>query len=174
MRFSMWLRTRRRVLVKVVVAVVGSLLAGAAIGLAFAALTGDDGPSTKVAGAAVRVQIVSAIMHPAGTAKGRARQRARLSVHARVINTTSSETTFERPRLQSGAALLGIDRNAVQPAGALLRPIAPGSTADGVLRYETAGDLTRRLASRRRATLRIAGRTMAITVIIGSPASRNG
>lgn len=184
MTFSLWLRTRRRTLVTLLGAVLGAVAAGAAIGLAGASLSGGDRTATSPPPDAqpargdptrlidVNVRIVSAILHPAGTARGRSRQRARLSVHARVTNRRDRTIALGRPKLHSGLSLLEIDAHADKLAGALLRPLRPGSTADGVLRYETAGTITQRLTTMRRFALRIAGRTIRAKIKVGSPARR--
>lgn len=173
--------------------VVAAIAAGTAIGVAGVSLTRDDGASTTGGpGAApsgssqrsgarvaptftdVSVRMVSAILHPAETARGRRRQRARLSVHAVVMNGRDSAVVLGRPQLLSGRTKLGVDMHADAPAGALLRRLPAGATADGVLRFETAGPVTRQLTSERRVALRIAGRTVRATVKLGTPAKPAG
>ncbi|MGH2840034.1 MAG: hypothetical protein ACRDKY_04325 [Solirubrobacteraceae bacterium] len=174
MRVSTWLRMRRRMLATTFCAVVAAIAVGAVIGFAGASLLSDDGASTTDADddEEVTVRIVSAILHPAGTARGRSRQRARLSVHARVTNGGARAVRFPPPRLETGTTLLAVDAHAGAAAGALLRPVPARSTADGVLRYEAAGAVTRRLTSGRRAVLRIAGRSIRLQLTLGSPARR--
>lgn len=121
-----------------------------------------------------RIRVISAVLQPASTPRGRARQRARLTVRVRVTNRAAERLTSPAPMLLSGADLVGVDSNANDVAGPLLEPIAAGESATGELRFETAGEVTKRLTDVRRGRLRIANRTVAVRVTIGDPARSSG
>lgn len=182
---------RRRVRLKPLVPVAAALVVGAAIGFGGASLVGDDNPllrkehaDTSTQGSqpggapavpetsGVKVQIVSAILHPAGTARGRRRKRARLNVHMRLTNNSASTFTLGRVRLQLGSTLLDIDPHARKVAAPLLRLLPASATAEGVLRYETGGAGTQRLISKRVAALRVAGRIVLTKVTVGTVVHR--
>lgn len=124
------------------------------------------GPSSD----APRVRVVSAVLLSATTRRSRARRRARLSVRVRVTNRDRRRLVRPAPTLLSGGARVRVDPHAAEAGGALLRPLVPGVTAAGELRFETAGEVTQRLSDERRARLRIAGRTVTLRVRIGGPA----
>jgi hypothetical protein len=115
----------------------------------------------------VRVRVISSILHRGSTRTGRRSNRARLSVHVRVTNHGKRTIANVRPVLMADTRPRA-DPTAVDTTRSLLR-VRPGSTADGTVRFETAGAVTRHLVSTRRARLRIAGRTATLTVRIGSP-----
>ena len=116
----------------------------------------------------VRVRIVSAILHPASTASGKRRSRARLSVHVRVTNRGSRRISPARPLLISGDARVKTDRNQ-DTAETHLGALDPGDTGDVTLRFEIAGVVTQRVQQELRARLTIAGRTTSATVKVGNP-----
>ncbi len=129
--------------------------------------------STAPASAAIRVRLLGAVLHPAASPDAIARKRARVSVRAQLTNTSARAMTIAPPRLMSGRHGKLVDRHAAAAAGALLEPIAPRASAEGVLRFEIAGELTRRVTSMRRAALRIGGRTLWVPVVVGAPARRS-
>lgn len=112
-----------------------------------------------------RVRILSAVLYPASTRRGRARQRARVAVRVRLTSRSVKTLPAQAPTLIAGTARLRADRRATDVAGPLLRPLAPGKTATGELRFETTGSATRRLTNQRRARLSIAGRTVRVSKI---------
>lgn len=116
----------------------------------------------------VRVRVVASVLHRASTPTGRRSNRARLSVHVRVTNRGKRTIADAEPALVAGKRVRA-DPSAGKTGRSLLRPIRPGSTADGTLRFETAGAVTARLVRARRARLRIAGRTATLKVRIGRP-----
>lgn len=153
-------------------------IAGLVVGVGLAVLDGDDAPQravvTSTATTATGVpepgyngrsgpMIVRAEMLRATSASGRRRGRARLTVTVRMRNGTDRPRAApSRPTLLVGDRAVRADRVAAGFAGGLLEPLAPHSTATGMLRFETAGATTRRLLQRRRALLRIAGRTLPV------------
>jgi len=119
----------------------------------------------------VQVRVVSAILHPATSASGKRRRRARLSVHVRVTNRGSRSITLARPVLVSGDARLKSDAKQ-DAADTNLAAIDPGETSDVTLRFEIAGAVTQRVQEELRARLTIADRNVAATVKVGSPVSQ--
>jgi hypothetical protein len=113
-----------------------------------------------------RVRIVSAVLFPAATASGRARQRARISVRVRVTNRDSKTLTPPNSLLLTGSDRISVDTRADEAAGALLKPIAPSKTANGELRFEIAGTVTQRLTDKPRARLAIVNRIVALKITI--------
>jgi hypothetical protein len=109
------------------------------------------------------------VLHRESAPSARRRRRAVLAVHVRVVNRGKRTIANLAPALDAGARGRA-GPSAKDSTGSLLRPVRPGSTADGTLRFKTAGALTDRLTSRRRAQLRIAGKTVTLNVLIGSPA----
>ena len=134
------------------------------------ATTTGDRTTPSPSSTAPRVRVISAVLFSATTSRSRARRRARLTVRARVTNPDGGRLTRPAPTLLSGEARVRADPRAAKVAGGLLEPLAPGATAAGELRFETAGAVTQRLSDARRARLRIAGRTVAVRVSNGGPA----
>jgi len=179
-----------RGLAKLVAVLASVAVGGLAIGAALAKLSGDSGGATggPPAGSAsnpttatsekrastrgqkpanaVRVRVVSAILHPASSSSGKRRQRARLSVHVRVTNRGSRRFVPSRPVLVSGDVRLKTDRNQ-DSADTNLEALAPGATGDVTLRFETAGTVTQRVRQQLRARLVIAGRQVTAPVKLG-------
>lgn len=124
--------------------------------------------SSRPGASRVRVHVVSTVLHRGLTAVARRRNRARLAVHVRVVNHGKRGIANVKPLLIARAAVRA-NPAANDARGSLLRPVAPGSAAEGTLRFETAGAVTTRLVSTRRARLRIAGKTVRLTVQIGRP-----
>lgn len=112
----------------------------------------------------------SAVLTPAGTASGQARQRARLSVRVQVRNRTDQSISLPEAVLVVGEEEVGPDPNAADAAGPLLRPLAPGDRAVGELRFETQGTVNRQLTQQTEARLRYSGRTSPLSIEIGPPA----
>ena len=137
-------------------------------------LTSTSSASTSaesVAGGSrpARIAILSTVLHPAAGLRGQQRRRARLSVGVRVTNRGDRTITVGSPVLVAGGRVQ-VDRNATAAAADLLLPIPAGSSARGVLRFETAGAITDHLTSTQRASLQIRGRTVALRVRIGNRA----
>ena len=157
-----------------------ALLAAAAaggIGTGAASLTRESTTATAPAAGApdpatsVDIEVVAAVLHPAASASGKLRKRARQSVELRVTNRATSAVTLERPSLQSDGRTARADLNARDEARGLLGPIAGGASIRGVLRFETAGALSDSLKDAKRATLRYAGRELSLRVKVGGPAA---
>jgi hypothetical protein len=117
---------------------------------------------------AARVRVVSVVFHRESAPSARRRRRAVLAIHVRVVNRGRRAIANVAPVLVVGARRR-VEPSAQDSTGSLLRLLRPGSTADGTLRFKTAGGLTDRLASRRRAQLRIAGKPVTLKVLIGRP-----
>lgn len=196
----MWLRGLLKLAAVILVAGAG----GTALGIAIAALTGDDGPPSVATEARtdtakraetadvttsapapptttpassdqdllkqVRVTVGRAVLHPARTPSGRARQRARLGVRVTVINNGAERVVLARPSLL--AARQRIPSNAAADAPATrLEAIAPGQAVKVTLQFETAGAVTQQLTSQKRARVLIARRSSPVTVTVGPPVS---
>lgn len=191
------LRLALRGLAKLISVVVVAGAAGVGLGVALSELTGDSaedtsgggskpGAETSTAGttatrathtttnkrpssaSTARVQVVSVVLHRQSAPSARRRLRAVLAIHVRVVNRGTRAIANLAPVLVAGPRRQA-DPSAADSTGSLLRPLRPRSTADGTLRFRTAGTLTDRLAGRRRAQLRVAGRTVALKVLIGRP-----
>lgn len=124
-------------------------------------------PSPQVTRA--RVQVVTAFLQPALAPRGRRRHRARLSVHVRVTNDGKVRIEDLAPLLVASGKRVAPDPLASDTTGSLLRPLAPGATAGGRLRFETAGAVTDQLAKARRGVLQIAGGTVPFELKMGRP-----
>jgi len=118
---------------------------------------------------AVLVEVVSAVLHRVPTPAAQRRDRARLSVHVRIANQGERTVANAAPVVLAAQQSVPADRSAVDASGSLLRPIAAGSVADGTLRFEISGAVTESVVRARRARLRIAGKTINKSVVIGSP-----
>jgi hypothetical protein len=125
-------------------------------------------PATGAAhGRTNRVRILSAVLYPAATAGGQARRRARIVVRVRVTNRGAAALAPQDALLLAGDRRVAADPRASTVARSLRRPLAAGARATGELRFETAGAVTRLLTTKRRALLRMAGRTVAMAITIG-------
>jgi hypothetical protein len=175
------LRSHARTIPRFIVAGVVAAAAGLGIGSGVSLVADDDSravSSTSTAPApngtgssstrAVRVRVVSAYLELATTRRGRSRDRARLSVNVRVTNGGKNVIEHTSPVLMSKTRVRP-DPLARSTTGSLLRPIPPAVTAGGRLRFETAGAVTRQLVATRWARLRIAGRTVPVSVKLGPP-----
>ncbi len=114
------------------------------------------------------VRVVKAVLFPAATQRGRALQRARVSVRVRVTNRGSEPLDPGKPRLIVDDERVGVDPRAVKIAGDVLKSIPPGKSETGELRFETSGALTQRLKDKPSARLRIAGRIASVDIAISS------
>jgi hypothetical protein len=124
---------------------------------------GQRGAST------VRVQVVSAVLHPAITPSGRRRNRAGLAVHVRVTNRGSRRRVIIlRPVLVSGGVRVLTDPH-TDTAATKRRTLDPAATADVTLRFEIAGAVTTRVRRQRRVRVIVAGRNVIASVIRGRP-----
>lgn len=141
-----------------------------ALAIVLIATRSADSPRIPTPIEPVRVRVVSTILHPAATPAGRRRGAARVGVHLRVTNPRGNRPlTLEQTVLLSGGEALTYDPAQIVAARSLLRPLAPGATADGTLRFEPRGEFTERLTTELRASLRIADRTVPLTLKIGRP-----
>lgn len=163
-----------RGLVRFVPALVAAVLAGAVLGSAISELTGsDDGAgaleyaATTTTGSStstspIRTRVVTAVLHPAATRSGKRRQRARLGVRINVENTGTDRVALSRPSLLAARQRV--------PTGSSLQPLAAAEARDTTVRFETAGAVTRQLTTQKRARILVGGRSVPVTVIVGSPA----
>ena len=124
-------------------------------------------PREASAAGAVKVRVISAILHPSASSTGRRRHAARVSVHVRIDNRGSRRVTLPDPMLLTGGAGLAYDRRQFT-----LGPLQPGATVDARLRFEPRSAFTQRLVTDRDAQLQIAGRTVPLTLEIGTPVTK--
>ena len=116
----------------------------------------------------VRVTVGSAVLHPAATPSGRARNRARLGVRVTVVNRGTQRVVLPRPSLL--AARQRVPTNAAADAPAThLEAIDAGQTVRVTLQFETAGAVTEQLTTQKRARVLVAGRSSPIVVTVGPP-----
>lgn len=187
-----------RGLAKFVAVVVAAGLAGALIGIGLAKLSGNDSSSdpilpattageatttstpattgtstTATTAAAVtpgvyRVPIVkvqSAQLGPVSDSTGRALVAVRVSL----TNRGNRDLTIKTPTLLSGQDVVTLAASRRPAAGALLKPIAPGDTAEGVLRFTLASAIAQRLTATPAARLRVGNRTVAVRLTTNQP-----
>jgi hypothetical protein len=175
-----------RSLAKLAAVVVVGAAIGAGAGIGTSALTEDgstaSSPPARRAASATRtapsagsrpavpvsVRVVSAVLHPAATSSGRRRRRGRLSVHVRVTNGSFSVVPAARPALMASAAVV-TGKAVAASRGSLRGPLRPGQTAQGRIRFETAGAVTNEIATARSVRLRVAGAIVVAAVKVGSP-----
>jgi hypothetical protein len=182
---------------KFVAVVVAAGLAGAGIGIALAKLSGNDGSSdpllpatsertstsagptattsaartatattaTKAVYRVPRVQIVSSQLGTVSESSG----RALVAVRVRVTNRGNRALTIKTPALLSGEDEVALGSSARDAAGALLRPIDPGATATGVLRFTVPSEVAQRLATNPAARLRVQNRVVAVKLTTNQP-----
>jgi hypothetical protein len=181
-----------RGLLKFIAVVVAAGVVGAGLGIGLAELSGDDDPGTSIAPQATtagpgtpgptrttpattpagprnrttRVQIRSAVLYPASPASAQAQQRARVVVRVRVTSRSTTTIAAQVPVLLVGAEIVRNNRRAAGAAGRLLRPLRPMTSATGELHFAATGAVTRTLTTQRRARLRIAGRTVGVSIRI--------
>lgn len=156
---------------------------GAVVGLGLSRLSGDSArvaPALKPSRTPTRtappsprsvdVQVLDAVLHPASSASGEQRRRARLSVRIRAENQARSAVTPARPVLIVGEVRTRTDSSADSP-GTSIGTLEAGEIVTVTLRFEVAGDVTTQLTDARRARIRVAGRSRNITVKLGEPAA---
>jgi len=124
-----------------------------------AATTTAGGPLGQV-----NVRVLGAILHPAGTADGKRRRRARLTMRVRAVNESGGAVTIAPPVLAVGSVRIHTDAAATR-----LGELAAGETKAVTLRFELQGEATEKVTIDRRARLGIAGRALAFRLRIGSP-----
>jgi hypothetical protein len=116
-----------------------------------------------------RVRVLAAVLYPAATSRGQSLQRASVRVRLRMTAPEGNPLPPARPSLLTDAGSVLVDPAAADLAGALLSGVRPGVSATGELRFETAGATTIELTTTRKGRLRIAGRTVPLTIEV-SPA----
>ena len=116
----------------------------------------------------VRVTVGSAVLHPAGTPSGRARNRARLGVRVTVVNGGTQRVVLPRPSLL--AARQRVPTNAAADAPATrLGALAAGQTARVTLQFETAGAVTEQLTTQKQARVLVGARSSPVVITVGTP-----
>lgn len=110
-----------------------------------------------------RVQVLSAHI---GTASATA-ARTLVTVRVRVTNRGTRALTIKTPALVSGQDTVALGASARGAAGALLRPIAPGSSATGLLGFSVSSAVAQRLTTTPVARLRVANRTITLKLTTG-------
>jgi hypothetical protein len=109
-----------------------------------------------------RVQVLSARLKGSSTAAGH------VTVRVRVINRSTRPLAVEAPVLLSGNDEIPRDSADGSAARPLLKKLAAGSSATSELRFTTAGAVTKRLSTTRRARLRIARRSIVVKLATSS------
>ena len=125
-------------------------------------------PKPAGAFAEVRVRVLGAILRPAGTADGRQRRRARLTMRVQAVNEADQAVTIGRPVVAVGKVRIGTD-TAARTAEPQLGEIPAGQTKAATLRFELAGEATEKITIDRRARINIAGRSLPFRVTVGAP-----
>ncbi len=125
--------------------------------------TAPSGPLARV-----RVRVLGAILHPAGTADGKRRRRARLTLRVRAINEGPTPLAIETPLLGIGAVRIRTD-SAAETDATRFGELAAGETKAVTLRFELQGEATEKITIDRRARLNIAGRSVAFRLRLGQP-----
>jgi hypothetical protein len=162
--------------------------AGAAIGIGLAKLSGNDASgepalsptkertattvsptettsTTTATNRVPRVQIVSAQLGRVSTSTG----RALVAIRVRVTNRGTRALTVKKPALLSGEEEVPLRTQARDAAGPLLQPIAPGSSATGVLRFVLPSAVTQRVTAAATTRLRVANRTVVVKLTTDQP-----
>lgn len=116
----------------------------------------------------VNVRVLGAILHPAGTADGKRRRRARLTMRVRAVNESGGAVTIAAPVLAVGSVRIPTDA-AAETAATRLGELAAGETKAVTLRFELQGEATEKVTIDRRARLAIAGRALAFRLKVGAP-----
>jgi hypothetical protein len=175
---------RRRRAGKLLVLVLIAAVAGTGLGVGIAALSREsdgtggpaasarEGQSAAEAPAAsrghLRVRVLGAALHPAGTLSGQRRRRARVTVRVSAENRGGGAVTPDRPVLLVAGARIRTDSTADSPR-THLSEVPAGETAAVTLRFETGGDVTTTLTRERRARLLLAGQALSVQVRIEDP-----
>ncbi|MDP2710935.1 MAG: hypothetical protein Q8O56_06930 [Solirubrobacteraceae bacterium] len=121
----------------------------------------------------LRVSVGPAVLHPAASASGQRRQRARLGVRLELANLAAEPVTPARPVLLAAGERVATDPRQDAP-DTHIGPLAPGATAGVTLRFETSGAVTEQLTTQRQARILVAGRMHAVRVTIGERARPSG
>lgn len=160
---------------RLVTIVLWATISGVVVGYALATLGNDDEavtadvrsvPEAARAAAARRARNAQPIIEDVAFVRatkpsGIRRRRARVAVTVRLRNTRGRPTVATAPPvLLVAGRTVRPDPAAAWRASRLLKPVPSHSAVTGVLRFETAGDVTERLVEQRRAQLRIAGVTL--------------
>lgn len=172
-----------RGLARFVAVVLVSGLAGAGIGIALAELSANDSttepllPSTSTTAAAAgtttaaiyrvpRVQVQAAQLGSISQSTG----GAPVAIRVRVTNRGSRPLRITTPALVSGDDEVQLDERARSAAGPLLRAIEPGASATGMLRFTLPSSVAERVTEEPAARLRVANRTVSVTLETGEGA----
>lgn len=175
---------RRRRAGKLLVLVLIAAVAGTGLGVGIAALSreseGTGGPATSSRGAQsaaeapapsrgnLRVRVLGAVLHPAGTLSGQRRRRARVTVRVSAENRGGGVVTPDRPVLLVAGQRITTDATADSPR-THLSAMPASETRAVTLRFEVGGDVTTTLTRERSAELLLAGQTLGVRVRIGDP-----
>jgi len=74
--------------------------------------------------------------------------RARVTVRVRVTSRSARRRTSPAPAFLTGQDAVPVDAAARADAGRLLRPLAPGTTVTGILRFTPSAEATQRLTAK--------------------------
>lgn len=132
------------------------------------AASSSSKPPAPTASTKPSVRVLDSVLHPAGTAAGQRRERARLTVRVEVTNRSTAALTPARPTVLVGPTSTATDPGADGP-GTRLGTIAPGRAQSATLRFEVGGAVTRQLTSERRAVILVGGRSHPISIKLGNP-----
>ena len=163
-------------IVRLATIVLLAIIAGVIAGFALATLSEEDTPAGSSSVQSVPAdaadgpdgaEALKAVLQPAATPSGKRRQRARVEVTVSLRNLSGRpRPATAEPALLVGADRVHVDSAAADAAGGILKEVPALTSVTGVLRFETAGAVTERLTSRRRARLRISGQTLALKLSI--------
>jgi hypothetical protein len=106
------------------------------------------------------VRVLSALLGRRSYSTG----RALVAVRIRVKNRAGRPLVVDGPVLLSGQDEIRTNASPTAAATALTRPVAPGASATGTLRFILPPDIAQRLHAKPAARLRIAKRTVALTL----------
>ncbi|MEA2217971.1 MAG: hypothetical protein QOJ35_597 [Solirubrobacteraceae bacterium] len=107
---------------------------------------------------APRVEVLSAQLGPRSASTG----RALVSARVRVTNRTRRPLVGQAPTLLSVQDEVPVNDSGSAAPNALLRTLAPGASATGVLRFTLPSPVAQRLTAKPAARLGIAGRIVAL------------
>jgi len=148
-----------------------TVLTGTATSVATNPSPPPPAPTTTTAGGQlgqVNVRVLGAILHPAATADGQRRRRARLTMRVRAVNESGGAVTVTAPVLAVGSVRVRTDPAADTDA-TRLGELAAGETKAVTLRFELQGEATEKVTVDRRARVAIAGRVLAFRLRVGAP-----
>lgn len=123
-------------------------------------------PVQITSGGSLRVDVLSAIVHPLTQPEGGAGD-AQIGVHIRVTNSTGRPFALSRPALYVGVSRRRIEANLSRPSARLPGELGPGDVVDTTLRFDVEDALNGRLIVSPM-TLRIATKNLALEPITGS------